>query len=74
MFDKDEILPNHENSANQVIKCVPRRGYRTTRRKMTSNVIDSDIGHFDNKTDMTGMKSLDETKVDNTRPLLMIPV
>ena len=43
---KDKTLPNHEISANLVIKC----------------------GHFDNKIDMTGMKSLDGTKVDNTRP------
>ena len=35
---------------------------------MMSNAIDGDIGHFDNKIDMSGMKSSDDTKVDEIRP------
>ena len=33
-----------------------------------SNEIDRDIGRFDNKIDMTGMESLDDTNVDDIRP------
>ena len=80
MFDKDETLPNHENSTNPVIKCILQcvkdsislvankwTGISDHKKKMMSTVVDGDIGHFDNKTDRNGMKSLDDTKVDDIR-------
>ena len=80
VFDKDEILPNHENSASPVIKYVllwvkdsiSLVANKWTRiwdhkKNMTSNAIDGDIGHFDNKIDMIGMKSSDDTKLDDIR-------
>ena len=70
LFDKDEILPNHENSENSVIKyvtqwvkdsisLVAKMWTRKSdhKKNMMSNAIDGDIGHFDNKIDMIGMKS-----------------
>ena len=75
VFDQDETLPNHENSANPVNKYVLQwvEANRWTRKKdykknMMSNASDGDIGYFDNKIDMTGMKSSDDTKVDDIRP------
>ena len=81
VFDKDETLLNHENSANPVIKCVLQwvkdsislGANKWTRisdhkKNMMSNGIDGDIGYFDNKIDMAGMKSSDDTKVDDIRP------
>ena len=80
VFDKDETLPNHENSANPVIKYVLQwvKDYislvanKWTRisdhkKNMRSNPIEGDIGHFDNKIDMSVRKSSDDTKVDDIR-------
>ena len=36
--------------------------------KTTSNAIDGNIGHSDNEIDTTGMKSWNDTKVDDIRP------
>ena len=80
VFDKDQTLPNHENSANPVIKCilqwvkdsislVTNKWTRISdhKKKLMSNALDGDIGHFDSKIDMTGMKSSDDIKVDDIR-------
>ena len=74
VFVKDETLPNHEISANPVIKylqwvkdkisLVANKWTRISDHKKTmmSNAIDGDIGHCDNKIDMTGMKSSDDIR------------
>ena len=80
VFDKEETLPNHENSANPEIKYVllwlkdsiSLVASKWTRiwdhkKNMMSNAIDGDIGHFDNMIDMIGMKSSDDTKLDDIR-------
>ena len=38
------------------------------KKNIMSNAIVGDIGHFDNKCNMTGMKSSDDTNVDDIRP------
>ena len=51
------------------ISLVANKWTRTSdhKKKMMSNAIDGNIGHFDNEIDKTGMKSYDDTKVDNIR-------
>ena len=80
VLDKDGTLPNPENSSNPMIKCVLQwvkdsisliannwTRISNHKKKMMNNAIDGNIGHFDNEIDMTSMKSLDDTKVDNIR-------
>ena len=81
MFDNDGTLPDPGNSANPVIKYVSQwvkdsislvadKWTRISdhKKRTTSNAIDGSIGYFDTEIYMTGMKSSDDTKVDNIRP------
>ena len=81
MLDNDGALPDPGNSANPVImyvlqwlkdsislvadKCTRISDHK---KKTMSNAIDGNIGYFANEIYMTGMKSSDDTKVDNIRP------
>ena len=83
MLDKAETLPDPENSANPVIKCLLQwmkdsislvvsmwTRIPDHKKKTMRNAIDGNIGHSDNEIDMTGMKSSKDTKVDDIRPLV----
>ena len=81
MLDNEVTLPDPENSATPVIKCVlqwvkdsislvAKKWARISdhKKKTMSNAVDGDIGHLQNKIYMNGMKSSDDTKVDDIRP------
>ena len=81
VFDKDETLPNHENSANPVIKCVLQWqkdsispvANKWTRmsdheKKKMNSAIDGGMGHFGNEIDTSGLDDSEDTYFGNIKP------
>ena len=67
VLDNDGILPDPGNSANPVIKYV-LQWVKDSISMVADRWTHGNIGNFDNEIYMTGMKSSDDTKVDNIRP------